>query len=531
MLGIHLDELRQRDLQRQRKRHVIIGLGIVAALSLSVMTVVSQIAEQHEREKAEQLATFVVDLGERLRSDADLETLALIGAEATRHLDNLDLDRLSPETGEKVALAFRQMGNVNQGQGKPVQALADFERSRNIFLILTEKHPESQELLFQLGNAEFYVGNLHRNEDRYEIAQQSMERYWEVTHRLFEMDPDNPDWILELSYSHNNIAALQLEGGGKIDAETLHHISESVRLMEEVVRLKPDDKVIAEDYATALAWEADARLQTCDLETAMSLREKVRELSESTSRFNPGNNDFKRGYAFSLTGVSRLQAMLGRLGPAELNLRKAISILQQLYAADPSNVNYRELMVDRQIMLADLLQESGHPSASWALMEELKSETETSGVLVIKGETLPKEYIDYLLVLAKIELDSGDTATANVKLKEAFKLQMEKAGSQPWDRFEKIRFQKMRYQWWEGNGHKGLSEFTVPQAPEQNASGEYQSCTEADYEARMHLIDGDRETAATLVNYLSSRGYSAPGFMKFCEENKLCSPAAQGATG
>lgn len=531
MLGIHLDELRQRDLQRQRKRRVIIGLGIVAAVSLSVMTVISQIAEQHEREKAEQLATFVVDLGERLRSDADLETLALIGAEATRHLENLDLDRLSPETGEKVALAFRQMGNVNQGQGNPVEAQADFERSRNILLALTVRYPESQELLFQLGNAEFYIGDLHRSQDRYEKARQSMEKYQKLTQQLFEMDPENPDWVLELSYSHNNIAALQLEGGGTIDDETLFHIGESVRLMEEVVRLKPDDMVIAEDYATALAWAADAQLQTCNLDAAMVLRERVRELAENASLYDPGNNIFKRGYAFALTGVSRLQAQLGRLLPAELNLRKSISILQQLYAADQSNVNYRKQMVYRQIMLADLLQESGQPAAAWTLAEELKPETEAGGVLVTSEESSTKEYINYLIVLAKIELHSGNSVAANSNLEEAIKLQVGLAASRPWDRFDKIRFQKMHYQWWKGNGQEGHAEFSIPRGLEKNATGEYQSCTESDYQARMHLIDDDRETAANLVKYLRSRGYSAPGFMKFCEENNLCSPVAQGETG
>jgi tetratricopeptide (TPR) repeat protein len=531
ILGIHLDKLRQRELQRQRKRRLIAGLGVVAAVSLSVLTVISQVAERHEREKAEQLATFVVDLGERLRSGTDLETLALIGAEATRHLENLDLDRLSPETGEKVALAFRQMGNVNQGQGKPVEALADFRRSHAIFLTLTRKYPESQELLFQLGNAEFYVGNLHMSEDRYEEARESMEQYQEVTQQLFEMDPENPDWVLELSYSHNNIAALQLEGGGRVDEETLYHIGESVRLMEEVIRLKPDDMVIAEDYGTALAWAADAQLQNCNLEAAMGLREKVRELAEDASRHDPGNNDFKKGYAYSLTGVSRLQTKLGRLGLAEQNLRKAISALQQLYAADLSNVNYREQTVSRQVMLADLLQESGQPAAAWALMQELKPETQTGGILRVTDESSPKEYINYLIVLAKVELHSGNNKAANLNLKEAIKLQVGLAASRPWDRFDKIRFQKIRYQWWQGNGRNGDAEFSIPRGLDTNATGEYQSCIESDYQARMHLIDDDRETAVSLVNYLRSRGYAAPGFMRFCEENKLCSPARQGGTG
>jgi ATP/maltotriose-dependent transcriptional regulator MalT len=243
----------------------------------------------------------------------------------------------------------------------------------------------------------------------------------------------------------------------------------------------------------------------------MNLREKVKGLAEDASGHDPGNNDFKRGYAFSLTGVSGLQAQMGRLDLAEINLRKAVAILRQLYAADPSNVNYRKLMVHRQVMLADLLQESGQPAGAWALIQDLKAETEAGGILAIRADSSPKETINFLLVLAKIELHSGNTATANATLREALKLQMGLAVSTSWDRFDKVRLQKMSYQWWEGNGHEGLAEFTGPHALGQGSSGEYQSCMETDYEARMHLIRGDRETAASLVKYLEGRGYSAQG--------------------
>ena len=68
ILGIRLDRLRQREQHRRRKLKAVAGLSIVAALTLIVMTVFSQISQQHEREKAEQMATFIVDLGEKLQS-------------------------------------------------------------------------------------------------------------------------------------------------------------------------------------------------------------------------------------------------------------------------------------------------------------------------------------------------------------------------------------------------------------------------------------------------------------------------------
>jgi len=277
LLGLRLDELLQRDLQRRHKRQAFVGLGIVAALALTITTVLSNISERHEREKNEQLATFVVDLGERLQTEADLETLALISTEASRHLQSLDPDRLSPETGKKVALAIRQMGWVSQHQGRPVDALEAFQRSRDLLFRLHNKYPNLPELLFELGNAEYYVGDLHHDQGRYESALASMQNYHHLSRTLLETDPDNPDWILELSYSHNNLAAVQMSSGRGIDGAMLAHVAEAIRLMEMVVALRPDDNSLAVSYATTLAWAADAQIQACNLVEAMTLREKVKQ--------------------------------------------------------------------------------------------------------------------------------------------------------------------------------------------------------------------------------------------------------------
>ena len=56
ILGMRLDDLRQRDLQRRRKIRLAAGLAIVAALSLAVFSIITEVSRQHEREKAEQMA-------------------------------------------------------------------------------------------------------------------------------------------------------------------------------------------------------------------------------------------------------------------------------------------------------------------------------------------------------------------------------------------------------------------------------------------------------------------------------------------
>lgn len=520
LLGIRLDELRQRDLQRRRKRQVITGLGVAAALTLAIITVVAQISERHEREKAEQLATFVVDLGERLQSDADLETLALISAEASRHLQDIDPDRLSAETGKKVALALRQMGRVSQFQGKPEDALQAFQRSRDLLSHLYQKYPKVSELLFELGNAEYYIGNLHYMQGRYESAMASMRSYHRLTRSLLVTDPGNPDWILEVSYSHNNLAAVQLDSGKGINEETFEHVAEAISLMETVVELRPDDKEVASVYATTLAWAADAHLQTCNLDEAMTTRARVRELSELSMRADPGNNDLRKQYAYALTGLANVQISTGQLELAVQNLELAVSILQQLFDADPSNIHYREEASFRRVMLARLLGETGQLEQAKSMLEKLEVEYGNVGEFADLSRVYQEELIGLQFAYADVEFLLGNMESARRHLNIVIKWQSE--GTKTAGVFDTLRLVNIRYQWWQLNGNKFDDLPPVPGFDQLDTS-EFRSCSLADSAARMHVLEEDRKGAARQVDYLEERGYADPAFIRFCKKHELCS--------
>ncbi len=523
LLDIRLDELRQRDLQRRRKRQLFTGLGIAAVLALAVITVVSQISERHEREKAEQLATFIVDLGERLKSDADLETLALISGEATRQLQNLDPDRLTPETGKRVALAFRQLGRVSQYQGKPDDALDAFARSRDLLSRLYDKYPEDATLLFELGNAEYYIGNLYFAQGRHDVAQESIETYHRLTHALAEKDPDNPDWILELSYSHNNLAAIHLDSGKGVDNRTLSNMAEALRFMEIVVAMKPDDEAVASVYSTTLAWAADAQVQACNLEDAMELRHRVLELSEFSTNADPGDNELRKQHAYALTGLARVQALTGEPATAVENLELAVSILESLFAADPSNFHYRQEALYRQIMLARLLAETGRPGLALATLEEIEAKFSAINGLQEQGSEPEAEYANLLLGYADAELKLGELDDAKDHLQNVIDLQLKIPDTQDVDIFEIKRLVMARYLWWQIEGRNGLESLPMIHLAAQNTGSEFRSCVEADSAARMFVIEGQREHAAREVKYLKDKGYADPSFIRFCKKHGLCS--------
>ena len=522
LLGVRLDELLQRDLKRRRKRRLIIAFAATSALILAIMTVFSQISEKREREKTEQFATFIVDLGERLQSNVDLETRALIGKQTAGYFESLNPNKLSPETGEKLAIAIRQLGQVSEGLGRPDEALESFQQSRDLLFTLAEKYPEVPDILFQLAYAEFYIGNVHLEQGRINEAMEAMQENFELNRRLLEYDPDNPDWIMELAYAHNNLAALRLDGGKGINEETLVHVAEATRLMESVVVLRPGDKAVADGYAAILAWAADAQLQTCNLEEAALLRSRSKELANSAIQSDPGNYLLKLQFTYAIAGAARLQIDIGRYDLAEQYVTTIISILQQLSAADPSNVVYRREEFYRRSMLAVLLGETGQFDTALPMMRKVKREFELNGDLASDIERAQDENIKFLLAYAGVEFQMGNVNHAKELLQTAIDLLLTHSGFLAGGMFETSLSVKARYLWWELTGEDNADLVMVMPALAQNSATEFRSCIEAESAAQVYLIEGDTDSAALEVAYLSSRGYAAPGFIRFCTKHDLC---------
>jgi len=527
MLGLRLDELRQRDMQRRRKNQLLSSVVILAAITLTLMTVFSQISRKHEQEKAEQLATFVVDLGERLQSDSDLETLALISTEASKNLQSLDQDKLSSETGRKVALAVRQMGRVNQFRDKPKEALTAFTKSRDLLFDLKEKYPDDAQILFELGNAEFFIGNLYYRQGASDQALKHMQDYFDLSLQLLATDPDNPDWTTELAYAHNNLAALQMESEKGVNSEILMHVAEATTLMEEVVELRPEDDALIANYSTILAWAADSQLLACNLDKAYSLRSQVKMLAEKSSRQNPTNNELKKNLAFALTGMGRMHSMIGEFDLAKQNLNSSISILQLQADSDPSNVIAKQEVVDRRVMLAKLLLDLGELDTAKPLLETISIAFEPLNELWQRDAGFQKDYIDFMISAANYDYQTQDTSAAKLKLQAAMQHQKELFEAGHRDVSEEYRQANARYLWWQIDGSDNVLYHSDLLGDGQTDASEFQGCNNADAKMRMAIIAQDGVKANREASYLLSKGYAAPDFMKICKQQNLCSGSAQ----
>ena len=122
-----------------------------------------------------------------------------------------------------------------------------------------------------------------------------------------------------------------------------------------------------------------------------------------------------------------------------------------------------------------------------------------------------------------VGLWSGKDASDSTYQSSGFnEYQLIKPEPQLTDIFHTYRLVRNRYLWWQINGNTNFED--SPHIPDfgQTVSSEYRSCTEADSAARGYILEGETANAVREVEYLRSRGYAEPGFIRFCEQHDLC---------
>jgi tetratricopeptide (TPR) repeat protein len=522
LLSVRLDELRQRDLQRRRKRQAMISIAAIAAAALVVLTIASWISERTEREKAEQMATFVVDLGERLHSDVDLETLAIINAQASTYLEGLDQRRLSPETRVKVALAIRQLGYVSELQGRPEEAIAAYERSRGLFRDLNGKHPQDQQILFELAQVEWYVGHFYFQRGEYARVLEPMKAYETAARELIRLDPDNPEWRMELSYALTSLAALYIEESPATDARTLKTLNEAVETIElAMVQLPHDDEVLGE-YANTLAWVADAKLRACELNDAMNARQKTLEIATQAMNADPSNNGLKLTVAYGYSGVAGIHSELGQVDRAADNLRSSLAILEELSAADPSNVILQYDVAIRQFRLSRLLDANLSGREKLAQLQKMEFNLSLDHEGNLNPGALPVDYLDWLSAQAEAQNQAGLDVETHQSLRQAMDFAVSPSIAKPLSPAEQEELSIIRFQWWEMLGQDPVDEYPLLDEFTVSAQSEFRSCGAVAVDARLAILKGDLDSARTHAQYLEERGYRDPAYVRFCRRHGIC---------
>lgn len=344
MAGVRLDELLQRDLQRQVRRITAVAVGSVAGIAvvagLAVAALNARADAASQRNRAVGLGDFMAtDLRKGLEAAGRHDLLDQVNRAALDSYKSEDLSKLTPEQLEQRAKLLQGVGKDAEKHGDLTMAQAQFEAAHRTTMALLAAKPNDPKRLFAHAQSEYWVGFINWREGNAAAAKAGFEAYAKLADRLVATDPANDKWRMETVYSAGNLGMLALrQAGDPSRAEGFFRAAASE--LETIARHKPDDPDIKLERAKGLAWLADSQRLEGHLAEALSTREAQRRDLEDLLAKNPRNVEVKRHLLAHDLAVARIEEAKGASARAISLLEAGHARALALEAQDPDNKDF-----------------------------------------------------------------------------------------------------------------------------------------------------------------------------------------------
>ena len=421
LLGVGVDALRQRD--QQRRLRVMTGVT-TGALAVSVVTIALAVIADRARDEAELrrdqaeglIGFMLVELRGKLQPIGRLDVLDAVGDEAIDYFSALG-DLGTDSEVLKRALALRQIGEVRFAEKDFDAAFLAFDQSRELARLLHDRNPADNDVLFELSQAEFWVGYVDWQRGDLDGADAAFRLYAEHGKTLFEREPDNPDYKLEVAYGASNLAALARARGDIDDA--LRYNEEAIRINEELLAENPEDDQLRNELAESFSWAGSIRGDRGELEASeAAFRNALNDLQQ----LHESGKDKADSYEM-VNVLSLLSGALLRRGKLQEGLEFSGRCSEEATALvnhDPQNTEWRRALVSCELRLARLHRHLGDDvqAAQWLASAAAHLEQAPS-------DALDHSRLSAMLVRAENTFADGDVDAASALAQELLVLNSE----------------------------------------------------------------------------------------------------------
>jgi tetratricopeptide (TPR) repeat protein len=517
MLGLPLDQLRRRDLQKRRKFQALMLLAAAAVTTIIIIAISARMAAEQRRDSGEllvgyklnELRTMLGEAGEpqnldRLKQWDKAELAALINAAESQN------SGLS-----EAALQLREEGIELWNGGDMITSMEKFRASWALFAEEYRRDRDNQAAFFELGQAEYWIGQVHNDRGEFRQAQTAFLSYAEITRQLILMQPKNAEWVLEMAYALTNLGRVQIAREGINPERTLQYMQSALEYNQIALVLDPDSDYYRSELGQSHANLAYAQLGVCDLEGALLSRREALSLESSLLDADSTNPDRQENLALALSGYARVESMRGLDDEAREHYQKALSLIQASARPD-QRIRTVKLLAERKNLITWLDAMSGRIDEAWAQSE---AQAEDWAELLEAGRdnmyTL-KHYASYLLDRAWLANERGDTRLAADLLQQGLTLIATQAVRLPNSREIGNALTLAAYRYWQIKGEPPADDIVSMLPDYSTDTDRTRACEDADMAVRKAVLLGHPETAERLVGYLLDKGYAETGFMRVC---------------
>ncbi len=433
ILNVGVDDLKQRDAQRQARfwSSVAFGSFFITALTIGLAIYAlnakreSEIARNESeirRHQAEGLISFMLgDLREKLEPIGKLELLDSVGDQAMKYFATLG-NRGSPKELLARAKALHQIGEVRKAQGELEPALKAFKQSLIQSEALHKTDTRNNDYLFELGQAEFWVGYIAWERGDLTSAEPYFQNYMQYSRELLSREPNNSDYNMELSYAYSNLGSLARARGNSQSALENFILSADINAAE--LRKTPDNIDLVFSYAEGLSWIGSTKQDLGDLKGSEKAFAEISTLIQPIYE-KADNAQLTFTLATNLVFQTEAKLNLGDIQSAnELNT-KSLSLLTMLTSKDPENASWLDIYNKSKIIKLSMISGTDWSTSNNTELDQLQESFRKLLIIDSSNSTFKIRLAVVQRDIALRALQSGNFAKAMQPAKFAHDLMLD----------------------------------------------------------------------------------------------------------
>ena len=469
------------------------------------------------------LVSFMLGKLEHLSPVAGLDVLDEDQQEMVRVAEQWGFQDLDDKSLLEKSLQWREEGITARYARDNEAAMTAFSRSLAALVTLYLRDKDNTNSLFELGQAEFWVGYTHLDNGDLEQAERMMTYYGVIARRLINADPKSAVNVMELSYTLTNLGAIETMRTGGDDDKAIYLAQAALEYNQLALVLEPDNQENMTTMAGSHAWLADAWLGVCNLYKANQSRLEGIAVVNQMLKQSPDDLGLLIDLSHGLGGLSHVQSRLGQVDLAKENLSASATLLDDVIKRDNNKSGYAWDRLVRLGSLGQMMIDTGRVEEGRKLISEstrlMAEQYDPAGNLSFDKKLDVVMSLSHQSSLA-IEMENKNEA---IKLNlEAIRILSEMVSKSPDSVSGQFRLAHALVQYWQLNEKLPRPEWQGQVEDYSLSKRSVRSCDFAALAARQAVMRGDLVAAKSHNDYLFDKKYREPGYMRFCQAYGLC---------
>lgn len=425
IIGVELNDLRRRELQRERGKLI---LGLVASIGafalISILLVMTYRSQELAEERTDALLNFLLQSHEQvfqaLDADGNTRTQETLIRMTLEQFENFDLENADVKTlGLWSGAALRLAQNLER-QGENDSAADLFTQIRDFSARFAAEHPTSHFARFRLQNADFFYGYHQQRLGFYDQAETIFRNRLDVATKA----SNDPTLTLQTPGTHIEWDARVADSQqflGILLAGPQDNVEEGKKLMDAALAgwqnsidtFEPNESNGNDSY---YRWSkgflhihiGDLKRRLGQLEDAQAHYQNSADIYTNLLPLAPGHRGVLRRIAVANNHVAQVMLERGDISGAVERARTATGTLNELVDKNQANVLWLNDLAEAQNMLVRAALKAKDYSLAAEVLQESK---ETSPMLIERDDMRPQYHVTNYraqLLQAEYALQTGD---------------------------------------------------------------------------------------------------------------------------